>query len=77
MQVQILQFSEEDFAQGVRTPDNKKLCFVYGLAVRWPNSRIVAPQFVGSNPIQVATKGTDSKYMQIPSKYYGAGSIPV
>ena len=23
MQVQILRFSEEDFAQGVRTPDNK------------------------------------------------------
>ena len=38
-----------------RIPEKiEKLCFVYGLAVQLEEHRIVSPEVVGSNPIQVA-----------------------
>ena len=54
MRVRIPQPSEDSLVQQVRTAKNNQPCFVYGLAVQWSNSRIVAPEVAGSNPVQVA-----------------------
>ena len=54
MRVRILQSSNDDLVQWLEQRKNNQPCFVYGLAVRWSNSRIVAPEVAGSNPVQVA-----------------------
>ena len=54
MRVRILQSSNDDLVQWLEQRKNNQPCFVYGLAVQWSNSRIVAPEVAGSNPVQVA-----------------------